>query len=584
MSLVVGDQRRFFVSELSPNPKLLRRLKKSRLAKMVKILVPIVLALFVRLSVFAQDANAVPAPGPAPKLIVGIVVDQMRYDFIYRFWERYGEGGFKRLIHQGAFYRNAEYNYVPTFTGPGHASIFTGATPSGHGIVGNDWYDRTLGKTVYCVADADCAPVGADNARDGRMSPRRLLATTITDELKLSDNMRSKVIGVSLKDRAAILPAGHLADGAYWFDDGTGRWITSTYYMKVLPAWVANFNSSNRAEIYLEQTWTNLADYTEGLTNGNEFERKLTPNETHAGFPHHLPPLFAAERANRYGLIRFTPFGNSLTEDFAEAAIRGENLGRNGPADFLTLNFASTDYAGHKFGPRSMEVEDVYVRLDQTLAGFLNFLDASVGKTNVIVFLTADHGVADVPEYSKANRLPGGIFHWRQARTNLTGRLQGKYGSSLIQSYTNQQIYLDNKTIASQKLDKAEVERDIRDWLLLEEGVADVVSSRDVKKEAASNALLADVANGIYPSRSGDLTLLLQSGWIEEEDALTATTHGTPYQYDTHVPVLFWGWRIPNMICDEPVTITEITPTLCQLLNIQFPSASANQILPGLCK
>ncbi|MGA2555738.1 MAG: alkaline phosphatase PafA [Verrucomicrobiota bacterium] len=549
---------------------------------MMKILFPLVMALFVRWSVLAQGENAVPGPGPAPKLVVGIVVDQMRYDFIYRFWERYGEGGFKRLIHQGAFYRNAEFNYVPTFTGPGHASIFTGATPSGHGIVGNDWYDRTLGKSVYCVADADCAPVGSDNARDGRMSPRRLLATTLTDELKLSDNMRSKVIGLSLKDRAAILPAGHLADAAYWFDDGTGRWITSTYYMKQLPGWVANLNSSNRAEAYLQQTWTNLADYTEGLTNGNEFEKKLTPNEAHAGFPHHLPALFAAERANRYGLIRFTPFGNCLTEDFAEAAIRGENLGRRGQPDFLTINFASTDYAGHKFGPRSMEVEDLYVRLDQTLAGFLDFLDAWVGKTNVIVFLTADHGVADVPEYSQANRLPGGIFHWNRAKTNLTARLQDKYGHSLIQGYINQQIYLDAKTIASQKLDQAAVERDIRDRLLLEEGVADVVSSRDVKKEAASNALLADVANGIYPARSGDLTVLLQSGWTEEEDALTATTHGTPYQYDTHVPVLFWGWRIPKMICDEPVTTTEIAPTLCLLLNLQFPSASANQILPGL--
>ena len=513
----------------------------------MKTLIPLLMALFVKLSVFAQGANAVPGPGPAPKLVVGIVVDQMRYDFIYRYWERYGEGGFKRPIQQGAFYRNAEYNYVPTFTGPGHACIFTGATPSGHGIVGNDWYDRTLGKSVYCVADADCAPVGTDNARDGKMSPRRLLATTITDELKLAGNMRSKVIGVSLKDRAAILPAGHLADAAYWFDDATGRWITSTYYMKELPGWVASFNSSNRAEMYLQQTWTNLADYTEGLTNGNEFEKKLTPNETHAGFPHHLPPLVAAERAaNRYGLIRFTPFGNCLTEDFAEAAIRGENLGRNGPADFLTINFASTDYAGHKFGPRSMEVEDVYVRLDRTLAGFLNFLDAWAGKTNVIVFLTADHGVADVPEYSEAMRLPGGIFHWNRVKTNLTARLQEKYGRSLIQGYINQQIYLDTKTIATQKLDKAEVERDIRDWLLPEEGVVDVVSSRDVKKEAASNALLANVARGIYPNRSGDLTILLQSGWTEEQDALTATTHGTPYQYDTHVPLLFWGWRIPT--------------------------------------
>ncbi|MGA2540742.1 MAG: alkaline phosphatase PafA [Verrucomicrobiota bacterium] len=550
----------------------------------MKTLIPVALVLLLRWSLFAQATKAAAAADPAPQLVVGIVVDQMRYDFIYRFWQRYGDGGFKRLVHQGAFYRNAGYNHVPTFTGPGHAGIFTGANPASHGIVANNWYDRALGKTVYCVEDADCAPVGCDNAKDGRMSPRKLLVTTITDELKLAGNLRSRVIGVSLKDRAAILPAGHLADGAYWFDDGSGRWISSTYYMTQLPGWVTHFNGSNRAEVYLQQTWTNLADYTEGLPNGNEYEKRLTTNETHLGFPHDLHRLFATEKTNQYGIIRYTPFGNCLTEEFAEEAVRREQLGQHDAIDFLTINFASTDYVGHRFGPRSMEVEDTYVRLDQTLERFLHFLDGGIGQTNVLVFLTADHGVADVPAYNQARHLPGDIFHWDRVGANLTNRLQNKYGHSLILNYINQQIYLDAKSIELQKLDKSRVEEDIRDWLITEEGVADVISSRDLKKEAGSSAIYGDLANGVYPSRSGDLTILLQSGWMEEEDKLTATTHGTPYQYDTHVPILFWGWRIPHLICDEPVTATEITPTLCQLLNIQFPSASANQILPGLCK
>ena len=553
----------------------------------MKRIAAIAMLLFLGLPVFARGANASSESDAAPKLVVGIVVDQMRYDFIYRYWNRYGNGGFKRLINEGAFYRNAEFNYVPTFTGPGHSSIFTGAEPASHGIIANNWYDRALGKTVYCVEDTNCAPVGSDSARDGKMSPAKLLVTTITDELRLSDNYRSRVIGISLKDRAAILPAGHLANGAYWFDDQSGRWITSTYYTSKLPEWASNFNASGWAADYLTnrfETWTNLMAYPESLPNGNVYEKKLTAEETHRGFPHELHRLFEAARANRYEIIRYTPFGNSLTEDFAEAAIVGEELGKH-ETDFLTINFASTDYVGHKFGPRSMEVEDTYVRLDQTLERFLAFLDECqwIGRTNVMVFLTADHGVADVPEYNRDMGLPGGIFHWNHARENLSVRLGNKYGGPLILNYINQQIYLDAKFIETNKLDKSKIEEDIRDWLMPEEGVADVISTRGLKSEAGSSAIYADLANGINPSRSGDLIILLQSGWTEEEDALTATTHGTPYQYDTHVPILFWGWQIPHLICDEPVTTTEITPTICQLLKIQFPSASINQVLPGLC-
>jgi predicted AlkP superfamily pyrophosphatase or phosphodiesterase len=426
-----------------------------------------------------------------------------------------------------------------------------------------------------------------------------LLATTVTDELKLASGRRSKVIGVSLKDRAAILPAGHLADGAYWLDDRSGSWITSSYYTNThtpwgtnaLPEWVASFNRLNRVGGYLKTNWTPLKDltaYSASLPNDDPSKKKLSKTEDHLGFPHDLPAIFDQEATNnnKYGLIRATPFGNSLTKEFAEAAIRGEGLGRGNHTDFLTINFASTDYAGHRFGPRSTEVEDVYLRLDETLSEFLGFLDGWVGKINVIVFLTADHGGADVPNTSThaGPHPPGEVFDWDRAKKSLSERLEIKHGGKLIAHYLNQQIYFDTNFVALHRRDKAEIEADLRDWLVQREGVADVIASRDLRLEAASGVIYADLAKGLYPRRSGDMTVLLQPGWLDQTEVGegTATSHGTPYQYDTHVPILFWGWHVPHLVRDEPVTITEIAPTLSQLLKIQFPSASLNRILPGL--
>jgi predicted AlkP superfamily pyrophosphatase or phosphodiesterase len=541
-----------------------------------------ILVFFIKSFLFAQSTQTTSVPQSQPKLVVGIVVDQMRYDFIYRYWNKYGEGGFRRLVNEGIFYRNAEYNYVPTYTGPGHACIFTGATPSASGIVSNDWYDRSLGKEIYCVSDASVNTVGANN-KNGQMSPKNLLVTTITDELKLSDNFQSKVIGVSLKDRAAILPAGHLADGAYWFDNKSGNFITSTFYMQSLPQWVQDFNARGEAQKFLSQQWNTLlplTSYTESLPDDNIYEGKY-PGETKPVFPHNLPLILDSNKHN-LDLIRTTPFGNSFTKDFAEAAIRGENLGKHSYTDFLTINFASTDYVGHQFGPRSIETEDTYLRMDQDLADLLAFLDLWVGKQNVIVFLTGDHGVADVPQYNIDHHLPGGYFNGDSVIHQLKNRLQTMYGDTLILNYDNQQIYLNTDFIKTNKLDELKIEDQMRDFLLQQNGVADAISIVNLKKQSNFSFIYQDLANGIYPSRSGDMTILLQSGWMEYDH--TGTTHGAPYDYDTHVPVLIWGGQLQHLISDSPVTITEIAPTICQLLNIQFPSASTNQVLPGTGK
>ncbi len=541
----------------------------------------------------AAAAESNPRPAPAPRLVVGIVVDQMRYDFIYRYWDKYTNSGFKRLLREGTFYRNAQYNYAPTYTGPGHASIFTGATPSAHGIAGNDWYDRNLGHYMYCAEDTSVTNLGGRKiVPAGQRSPTNLNVTTITDELKLA-HTNSRVIGVSLKDRAAIFPAGHLANAAYWFDSKSGQWISSSYYAfpeskgeTFLPEWLRKLNSTNNPGQYLTKTWEPIdkESFTESASPKKAFSNKLDSSENHLGFPHNLAKIAENFKEPQFEQLLYTPYGNKLTADFAKAAVIGEKLGQcSDRTDFLTINFASTDYAGHRFGPRSQEVEDVYREFDRELGELLTFLSRQAGgPEHLLVFLTADHGVADVPEFSKDLHLPGGRFPTGSALEKLNAWIAGRYQKPLILGYTNQQIYLDRDLITAQHLDLTRIEDEIRDRLLKEPGVIDVLPTRELPALAAAGTIRAALARGIYPNRSGDLMILLGSGWLEEDNK-NATSHGTPYQYDTHVPIIFWGWQVPpHREFDEPVDITQIAPTVAQMLNIQFPSASDNRVLPGL--
>ncbi|MGY0427144.1 MAG: alkaline phosphatase family protein, partial [Polaribacter sp.] len=337
-----------------------------------------------------------------PKLVVGIVIDQMRYDYLIRYAERYGEGGFKRILKDGFSLQNAEFNYIPTYTAVGHTSIYTGTTPSYHGIISNNWYDKFLKKTIYCVDDNNYKTVG-NNGNAGRKSPKRMYTTTVSDELHLAQNMRGKVIGISLKDRAAILPVGHTANAAYWYDGGNNnQWITSSYYMKKLPNWVKKFNKNNKTDAYLNSSWNTLYDiktYTHSIADDNEFEKTLVGQEKPT-FPKNLKKLRA--KNGNFDLIKAIPFGNSITEDFAEAAIRGEHLGKSDSVDFLSISFSSTDYVGHRYGLAAVETEDTYLRLDKDLADFFSFLDKKVGKGNYTLFLTEDHGAVNVPAYLQA--------------------------------------------------------------------------------------------------------------------------------------------------------------------------------------
>ncbi|MEO5642784.1 MAG: alkaline phosphatase PafA [Bacteroidia bacterium] len=533
-----------------------------------------------------KTSSATATTDPArPKLVVGLVIDQMRFDYVYRFWDKLGNDGFKRLLNEGYNCRNTNYNYVPTFTGPGHTSIYTGTTPKVHGIIANDWYDKEKNGFVYCAADEDVKPVGTD-AEEGKRSPKRMLTTTVGDQLHLATNNQSKVIGIALKDRSAILPAGHTANGAYWYDDSTGYFITSTYYRKELPQWVKDFNGKKLSDQYLSKNWELMMDsslYTESIADNNKYEG-LFAGETAPVFPHMLPELFLNKKNGKYGLIRSTPSGNSITEDFAEATIAGENLGKNEYPDFLCVSFSSTDYIGHKYGPTSREIEDTYIRLDKELADFLRFLDSWVGKNNTVVFLTADHGVVETPEFLKDQRIPAGYFQEKKCIDSLEKTLVKKYGDSLLSSFSNDQVFLDHKKMEAKGIKRKEVEEFVADYFMGFKGVACCLTEADISANQYTESPKMQVQNGFNFRRSGDVCVVMEPGWLSDWGRKTGTSHGSAWNYDTHVPLYWWGWKIKNGNSEGNQNITDIAPTLCMMLNIQFPDGCTGQPITGLLK
>ncbi len=525
----------------------------------------------------AQDR----AIGDRPKLVVGIVVDQMRQEYLYRFYPKFGEGGFKRLVNEGYMLKNAHYNYVPTITGPGHASVYTGSTPAIHGIIGNEWYDKNIQKEVNCVFDPAFKAVGNPDSKS-QVSPSRLLTSTITDELKLFTQKRSKVIGVSIKDRGAALPAGHLADGAYWYDGATGKAITSTYYMTQLPAWVEKFNQLQLADQYLSKTWNTLLpieQYTESGPDDNPYENKLGGKDKPT-FPYVLSEL--RKKSGGFDLLTGTPFGNDFVAELAKAAIDGEKLGQNTVTDFLTISFSSTDALGHAVGPNAVEIEDIYLRLDRSLEDLLKTLDAKIGKGKYTLFLSADHAVADVAQYLKDNKMNAGYFHHENLKASLNEFLRKYFPDrDVIESIDGQQIFI-NQAAFQNTPQTAGVEMIVATelvvkFLMAQDGVADAWSESLLRQgRYDEGGIKGMVIRGHHPKRSGDVVFLLEPGWYSAT-RVSGTTHGTAYTYDTHVPMIFFGHGIPHGSSVVYHPITDIAPTLSVLLNIKFPSGCTGQ-------
>lgn len=511
------------------------------------------------------------------KLVVGIVVDQMRYDYLTRFENKYGNGGFKRLMYQGFNCKNNHYNYIPTYTGPGHASVYTGTTPKYHGIISNQWYDKETKKEVYCASDDNVSPVGSDSD-DDKMSPRRMLSTTFADENRLFTQMQGKSIGISIKDRGAILPAGHTANAAYWFHGSAiGKWVTSSYYMEELPKWVNNFNAKENIESYLK-TWNTLYDistYTESGEDLNSFERGFVGKET-ATFPYDLKAL--KDDNWGYSIIKSSPFGNTLTTDFALAAIKGEDLGQDNITDVLTISYSSTDYIGHNFGVNSKEVQDTYVRLDKDIERLLNALDAEVGRGEYVVFLTSDHGAVNVPSYLQSVNIPAGYTDNTKTRQDFSFFMTTRFLSmDLVENVSNNQVFLNREKLKELDLDLNTVQDAIVDEVISYAHIDKAYSAKTMQTANFTHGIEYLLQNGYNQKRSGDVLVVNIPAHISYDR--TGSTHGSGLNYDTHVPLLFYGNSIRQGSTVKRTEITDIAPTISALLGISLPNSATGKVL-----
>ncbi|CAM1333782.1 alkaline phosphatase PafA [Tenacibaculum aestuariivivum] len=518
-----------------------------------------------------------------PKLVVGIVIDQMRYDYLTRFASRYGKGGFNRLLNKGFSLENTHYNYIPTYTAVGHASIYTGTTPFNHAIIGNNWYDKFLKETIYCVDDNNYKTIG-NTGKGGKKSPHKLLATTIADQLKLAQNMNGKTIGIAIKDRSAILPAGHTANGVYWFDGGSkGDWITSSYYMDKLPNWVQKFNTDKIADTYLSKPWEtlyNINTYTESIADNNNFEEPFK-GELKPVFPHNIPELRSKNK--NYSIIKGIPAGNTLTTDFVKAAVIGENLGKSNYTDFLTISYSSTDYVGHQFGVASKETQDTYLRLDKDLASLFKFLDTQIGKGNYTLFLTADHAAVHVPSYLQSVKIPANYFSYKKFTEFVNSFTKKHFNSdALVENISNFQIFLDKKKIAKLKLNTNKVAQKIADEVINYKGIYKSVTAKTLQNTTFSSGILNSLQNGYNQKFSGDIMLVPTPSTISYPKK--GSTHGSGYSYDTHVPLLFYGKGIKKGSSKKKYEIIDIAPTISNLLEIEFPNAATGKIITEVLK
>lgn len=510
-----------------------------------------------------------------PKLVVGIVVDQMKMEYLYRFSNDFSNDGFKRLMGNGYTFQNMHYNYMPTYTAPGHASIYTGTTPAVHGIVSNEWFSRKLGKEMYCTDDASVSTVGDGTKEEGEMSPKNLLTTTITDELRMGTNFQGKVIGLSLKDRGAILPAGHFANWAFWYSK-TGSFISSSFYGEKLPDWVQKFNEEKHYMPYINKGWDLLkpkATYNESLEDNNPYEGKLY-NSTAPVFPYDLKDMYAKNDA---GVLRSTPFGNNLLAEFAMKAIEKEELGKDNITDFLTVSFSSTDYVGHLSGPRSMELQDTYLRLDQTIAEFLNYLDKTVGKDNYLLFLTADHAGAENVNYLKDHKYNVNNVSPKDIRNNLKDFSIKTFGIDLVLNYSSFNLFFNKEIIKSKNLDLNIVKDAFKSYLMTQDYVKRVYTEDEILHSTGNDYFLNFIAKGYDMTQNGDLVILDKPGYIEYQG--TGTSHGTTYTYDTHVPAIFYGWHIKKGESFNKKEITQIAPTIAQKIKVSFPNGTEAHVL-----
>ncbi|HOT14140.1 MAG TPA: alkaline phosphatase family protein [Bacteroidales bacterium] len=522
-------------------------------------------------------------PAERPKLIVGIVVDQLRYDYLYRFMDKYEPNGLRRLMNEGLVCKNAHYDYMFSGANSGYATISTGANPSVHGIVSDEWYVGLSDKTEHCSRDEKYNCVG-NNESNEKHSASKLMSSTFGDELKLAWYKQPIVLSVSIDPSASVMLSGHLVDGAYWFDVQTGTFVTSSAYKTTLPAWVTDFNKKKFADSYLDKTWTTLlpdSTYVESLADNNSYERGIRGQIT---FPYDLKALSTIAGGKRdYNILRQTPMADNIVKDFAISAIVNEKMGKDDIPDYLCINFCATGAIGKQFGIASREMEDACLRLDKEIKHLLDFLDSYVGKGNVLVYFTAAHGATYPPKLMTDMGMPAGEFNLSLANTLLKSFLNATYGNgNWIKKFSDHQIYLNESLIQDAKIDIAKFESDVAGFLIQFAGVANVATASMLQYSNYVDGVLAKMQNSYYQKRSGNIVYQLQPGWAETTSNNSSSCTG--YSYETHVPLIFYGWRISRKVVYDKISIADIAPTLSLFLNIALPSGSEGKPAESILK
>ena len=525
-------------------------------------------------------------PPDKPRLVVGIVVEQLRYDQIERFRDRFGDNGIKRLINEGTYFKNASFEHMLTQSSPGHATISTGAEPSQHGIPSDNWYVPLRDELISSTRDARVYPVGG-SFESGLHSPANLQASTFSDELKMSTNQRSKVFGVGINENAAILSTGHSADGVFWFDNGTGTWMSSTYYTESLPAWVNDFNALNYAESYLSNPWDLFRPreiYSDCLPDTNNFEAGFNSLNY---FPYDLRKLrskVVTGAKNDFSLLRETPFANSLTTRFAIRLIEQENLGRDDATDFLSLCYSATDNIGHRFGPSSVEMGDAILRLDDEIRYLLTYLNDSIGKKNVLIYFTSAHGISEIPSVLEHNRIPSGYFRHNQAVQLLRSYMNAVYGEGdWVKGYSERQVFLNRTLIEDARLSLDEVQKKVARFLVQFSGVAAAYPYTAFEANGFGSGNMKRIMNNFNPQRSGDVIIILNPGWVDKEGDYV-TNHNSPYECDSHVPLIWYGWTVNRASVLRKVNMTDIAATLSSLCRVPIPNACTGEPLIELLR
>ncbi|HRR15418.1 MAG TPA: alkaline phosphatase family protein [Bacteroidales bacterium] len=529
---------------------------------------------------FSVTGQVAYIPPEKPKLIVSIIVEQLRYDQIEKLKDRFGEDGIRRLINEGTTFKNANFNYVLTQSSTGHATIASGTEPSFHGIISDYWYVPLKNEIIYCTQDKEVGPVGG-SYEQGLHSPAQLLTSTFSDELALATKGKARIFSIGLKESSAILSAGHAANGVFWFDNTTGTWMSSSWYMKELPAWVNDFNAMKLSETYLNNIWSPLRGkevYSDFLPDSNSFEAGFGGI---CWFPYDLKKMRSKgipDGMKDYYLIRETPFGNSFTKDFAIRLIKEEALGQDDITDFLSVCFSANDYIGHRFGPSSVEAADAILRLDADIAELIKFLNETIGKKNVLVYLTASHGVSEIPAVLESNRIPSGYFRPNQAMQLLRLYLNAVYGQGdWVKGYWQNQVFLNRTLIEDARISLDEMQKKVARFLVQHSGVAAAFPlSVFEANEFISGSLPDKASNNYIPQRSGDVLIVLSPGWVERSDN-RVTDHNSHYDYDTHVPLIWYGWTVNRATVTRKVNMTDIAPTLSVMCGIPLPNACTGE-------